>query len=66
MAVSNKCSGGRRIVKEMLVHDSLSGVKESSLSIGRSWDPVLKSLQLGLGFLFCVWVLLVFYITSFL
>lgn len=66
MAVSSKCCGGRRNVKEMLVHDSLNGVRKSSLSTGRSWDPVLKSLQLGLGFWFCVWVLFFIGITLFL
>lgn len=61
MAVGNKfCRGGRN-VKEMLVHGSLNGVRKSSLSTGMSWESVLKSLQLGLGFLFCVGVFFGFF-----
>lgn len=59
MAMSNKCCGGRRNVKEMLIHDSLNGVRKSSLSTGTSWDSVLKFLQLQLRVLFCVLVLFI-------
>lgn len=59
MAISNKCCGGRRNVKEMLIHDSLNGVRKSSLSTGTSWDSVLKFLQLQLRVLFCVLVLFI-------
>lgn len=48
MAVSNKCCGGRRNVKELLVHDSLNEVRKSSLSTGSCWDsPEVSAAWVG-------------------